>query len=243
MRRLLISSGLVAALGIAAVAAGVFPARDARAVFTPPTDANYVALDCDTFAPGIQDVCTVATGDGIDVAVVVGNVIGIENGTPDFVEGPQAIVAYNFNLVADQTKLEPNSGVDGNLNGNPDFDEAALGGTAWDCTNPPPKSSPNKDEDPDPAIASSFLTCLNGALDSNEVADDATIRIAVVHFTASATGTAGLTLAEVSVAARAGASAVTLADCNPNPSTTALCFGATVTVALPATSTGTPSQS
>ncbi len=224
MRRPSLPQTLLAVAIIAASASGVFHARPVGAVFTPPTDKNYVALDCDVVAAGIQDSCSVPLGANLDVDVVVGNVIGLSG------EGPKAVVAFNFSLIADQTKLDPMNGVDANLNGNPDFSDSTLGGSSWTCTNPAPKSSPNKDEDPSPSVASSFLTCFNAALDSNTVADNSAIRIATVHYTATAAGLADLSLFEAAVAAKVGASAASLADCNPDLGTGAICFGASVSV-------------
>jgi hypothetical protein len=64
--RMLWAAGLSVAVALALSIAlpGVFKSTPADADFTPPTNANWVAIDCDLATPGIQDACTRATGVG-----------------------------------------------------------------------------------------------------------------------------------------------------------------------------------
>src|ERR1700741_4400121 len=66
--------------------------HSASAAFVPPTDQNYIAVDCDLGTAGVQTDCTVASGvTSLDVGIVVGNVI---------VGGPTSVGSYNFELIA-----------------------------------------------------------------------------------------------------------------------------------------------
>ena len=195
----------------------------ASAVFTPPNDRNYVALDCNTTLAGVQSSCNVVAGQSLDVGVVVGNVVG--RGAP----GPQELAAVQFTVLANQTLLNPKNGADGNLNANPDFNQAAITG-GWGCNTP--GLLPNRDQDPSPAVAASFLGCTAAGLDGPSIPLGGTATVAVVHYDALVAGASQLNLAFVVMG---NDQFLSIADCNPPVETNAVCIPAIVTVEEPDT--------
>jgi hypothetical protein len=107
-----------------------------------------IQLDMDPATPGVQASRTVSGPEDINVDVVLGNNVG-------------TVGAFNMIVLYDDTILTPGLAGGGGLNGNPDFNEAALGGT-WNCGL---GGSPSSDVDgaTGPLHGAAFLSCFNAA--------------------------------------------------------------------------------
>jgi hypothetical protein len=199
-----------------------YDAINTFAHITPPTEENWVAIDCYPLHPGIQNVCGVVEGQPLDVAVTVGN------GTGDASLGPVEPAAFNFYLSSSNaTRISPTSpGCGGaSLDCNPDFNQGALTG-GWTCDDIPPLPDVNLDSNP--TTTHSRLVCINAMLNGPSIAEGTGREVATVHFNALTIGEATLSLTEVAVGTDALAS---LASCNPDiDDTGAACSTATVYV-------------
>jgi hypothetical protein len=148
------------ALGLTVALPGAFKSTPADADFTPPSNANWVAIDCDLGAPGVQDACSATVGNAMSVGIVVGNVTGI--GSP----GPVEIGAFNFDLINSDVNIaspqNPSCSAPA-LNCNPNFNEATVTGAGWSCT--PPLPDPDVDTDGNPATTESRHSCITTSHD------------------------------------------------------------------------------
>jgi hypothetical protein len=184
-----------------------------------PTDYTF-AVDCDVNATGVQDACTIPPGTtALDVDLV------LENNSAT----TATLGAFNFNVHdSDTSLLNPGPGTNSNLDGNPDFNQAAMTG-AWTCTPPPPTADTGADG---PGRAVSLLSCFTGGGPGlPTVAPGGHIAVARVHYAIPAgatSGTASLTITDFAVA-DGSPNFYELGSCNPDITVIANCFGATVT--------------
>lgn len=155
------------------------------------TPGAHLMTDCDVATPGVQDVCGVPMGT---TQTSVGVYI-VQNGTPTWEMG-----AFDLTLSADQTKIDPVVPV-GNPNyssmdWNPDANQSALDVGQWACA----PMAPNPDADPDPSIASSFISCFNSDDDGPVMGGSARL-VATVNYNVVATspGFTDLTLTAANV--------------------------------------------
>jgi hypothetical protein len=176
----------------------------------------HVALDCDVSNEGTQSACTRLGGD-FDLAVTVGNSTG----------AALYIGYFNFRVTHDRQDIyDPKTGVGGSLDSNPDFNNEAAP-TGWLCTPPPP----NKDENVNPLIAVSFLSCydqvptVNSILLPSQVAHET---LATIHYDDVAQFTSGAVSFTLSDVAIFDETAVELMSCNPVATVAGPCFGASV---------------
>jgi len=170
---LLTSIVAVATISLAAAArVGTGPrAADAEGVpgcidFSGACTAPTLALDCDVTTAAIDVSCHFPSGTtSVDIGVVLTN-----NDV-----GSMRLGAFDFEVITEQqAAFAPKSGVDGNLNGNPDFNDAAVTGS-WQCA----PSAP--DNDADPSRARSSLACFNAG-NGPLLAPAASLRLATVHY-------------------------------------------------------------
>jgi hypothetical protein len=142
-------------------------------------------------------------------------------------DGPVSLSAFNFEVWdADSTKLVPFAGVDGNLNGNPDFNEFGVLGP-WLCS--PPDPQPDTGEG-GPGQAVSFMSCFSGGDQSvlPLILPGDRITLAMVHYAIPGDARRGeveLTLAWVAAFDHTIAE---LGSCEPVTTSAAECTGATV---------------
>jgi hypothetical protein len=191
----------------------------------PPPTAWEVYLDCSP-AVGIQDNCLYAGGtSSLNVSVVLKNNSGVTT----------RLGAFNFDVVTDETVLDPQTPACGlpGLNCNPDFNEATVTGAGWACGPP----VPNPDNDASPTTASSTMSCFNGSQDGPLIPDDTTLVLAVVKYN-SVDGSAHLTTANLNIFDE---TASELMSCNPVLTVGGDCFDADVQIGTPtSTPTHTP---
>ena len=214
LKLLVVPVGLIA-IALVAVLAGH---RGGPAGAAPPTTGVYLAIDCDRSAPGVQDLCPY-TGSTAAVDVVFVNV-----------DRPNVDVAsFQFGVVTAQTSLNPTTGVDGDRNANPDFNDAAFG-AGWTCSISPPQ----RDRNPDPAIAESFLLCYTPNA-GTAVPPGASIVLGTVRYDVLSQANAPLTFNDVVLGNTAGEAEVM--SCAPDQTNPAPCLGATMGQAPTATPT------
>ncbi|HET6615967.1 MAG TPA: hypothetical protein VFH62_08775, partial [Dehalococcoidia bacterium] len=206
----------------AAVASRWFDARPADA-FVEPSDAVYLALDCDTATAGVQDACAFPSGTtSVQVDVVLGNTTA-----SSFELG-----AFNFTVAAGPQQIaDPPVGADANFNSNPDFNESAISVGTWSCTPP----APDNDADADPSVAQSLLSCFNADAVGPLIAAGSTLKLATITYTTS-DGPAGLAIDVADVGDVDGNPV--LSCFGPN----AACIGAGFSVGSAETLTPTPTE-
>jgi protocatechuate 3,4-dioxygenase beta subunit len=186
----------------------------------PPTGLSslVVSVDCDPSSASIDSSCEEGSGSQFVAAVVLTNA------------GSTAtdIAVFNFDLITDQTVLDPPLGADANLHANPALN-TALTGTGWTCA-----PAPRNDADPDPLIADSAIVCYDTSSDGPLLAPGASVVLASVRY--NVVGTAGsdatLRLAWVNVDDN---SFDETASCNPISSTPADCYNASIAVSADVT--------
>src|SRR5207244_4470754 len=93
-------------------------------------------LDCDPGQVGIQSSCIFPSGTtSLNIDVLLKN----NSGTAT------QLGAFNFDVITNQQAIfNPTTVADTNLDGNPDFDQAAVTGI-WSCSPPGPKRDTNSD--------------------------------------------------------------------------------------------------
>ena len=156
---------------------------------SPPCRAPRMAvlIDCDLSAEGVQSDCNLPAGaQTLDVGVVLSNRSGVSS----------TIGAFNFYMHdSDTSLLSPPSGLDNNLDSNPDFNQARLGGN-WDCRFPPPSADTGADG---AGKAVSLLSCfidVTGPLPT--IADREDVRLATVHYVVPQAASSGDVLLDLS---------------------------------------------
>lgn len=225
MKRTVFVSGL-AGLGIAGgLLLVVLGMPYGRANFTAfaelyhgPVDTTgtvHVAVDCNPATSNTDSQCFTMTSS-VDVGITVGNSTGAD----------MNIMAFNFRAITNESILDPVNTVSTSphFNGNPDANDSLLssGGFACGPVNPQP------DQDPNPAVADSFLSCFDGTqLGFTLLAGGSHERLATVHYMAVATGSAQIDLAGVNVFDTVG---IEVHSCNPVTTVSGPCFSSTVTV-------------
>jgi hypothetical protein len=182
-----------------------------------------VLFDCNLTLAGVQTLCAASPGTAIDIGILVLNGGG----------APVTIGAVTFEVHnTDRGKLRPVLSADQNMDGNPDWSDVP---GDWRCNPPPPQ--PNTGED-GPATSVSKIFCIQdhvGRLESAPLAVDASLQVAVVHYTvppAPGTGSTLLSLGDVSV--RDATGFIEIASCAPVLiAPAAECGGSTVTMSCP----------
>lgn len=196
-----------------------------RPTISPPAPIDIV-FDCDLAEPGEQQQCSAARGSTIDVGVVLRNRYGF----------PVSLAAFNFFAVNDSIdRLLPPQLGDGNLNANPDFNQAAVTGAGWACTPPPP----TPDWVPGGPDTSSLLSCFTGLQNGPTIPDGATILLGTVRYTVPADaplGTANLSFVDTAAFDNTFSE---IGSCNPVVTTSMSCGIASIEITAPATATAT----
>jgi hypothetical protein len=131
---------------------------------------NALQLDMDAATPGVQASLSVSGPQDINIDVVLGDNAG-------------SLGAFNFSLVYDDTRLIPLAS-SGGLNGNPDFNETALGST-WNCDLA--GSSPDIDPVSGPGHGVAFLACFTTG--GSTIASATVIATLRLHVAASGVST------------------------------------------------------
>jgi hypothetical protein len=179
-----------------------------------PPNERFLAIDCDLAKAGIQNSCTFSPNSSADVGVVLVNANS----------GDTAVDAFNFELTsANKAAFTPKQGLDGNLNANPDFNEAIFG--PWSCVPPSPQADTGAAA---PSGSVSFLSCYNSEFNGPAVANGQSLLLATIHFSTGASGSSALSMAEVTVGDDEGRGIV---YCFPANIIDTPCLGATVNVA------------
>jgi len=215
--------------------------------FIPPAGI-WMALDCDTTAAGIQNVCTVPNVPG--TAVDVGVYFGLSE---DRVWDISSFMFDVFN--PDRSRLEPLPCVPATActvspalgpGANPQFDAAGVGSTGgWGCAFPPISPLAGPDDFPSgvtsTTVSDSLMQCFTipaGPL----VTSAAPVRLAIVHYTVpggAADGRVNLSFMSATVGS---SNPSTLVDCGSHPPHDDRCAPAVVmlkTTAVPTTDTPT----
>jgi hypothetical protein len=164
-------------------------------------------LDMDPATPGIQPSLTVSGQQDMTVDVVLGDDVG-------------ELGAFDFKLVYDDTRLAPAAG-GGGLNGNPDFNEAALG-TGWTC-GPSPSGEPDIDPATGPGHGVAFISCY---VTGQPPAISAPAAVATLRLHFLAAGDASIDIAEANLAHY---DATDIGSCNPVNNVEMACAGGSVT--------------
>jgi hypothetical protein len=196
----------VAALVAIATAAGLFSAVTPGAEAGGPT--IFVAADCGS-GPGVS--CTLPTGTTtVDVDVVF-----VNNSA-----SPVDVGAFNFTLRTVREDI-----FDPAAASNPEFNAGLPAvGSSWACSPPPP----NPDQNADPVIADSFISCFEGNGVGTVVAASGSVVLGTVHYNVSGDGQSDFDFQAVSVGNAAGDP---LVDCGAVAGFAA-CTGTNVTVGV-----------
>jgi hypothetical protein len=215
----------LAAFVLVAGSYGGFTTTNVHAGALPADDDFTVSVDCDTSTGAIDSACLYSAGTtSVTADVYLTNNSG----------GAAQIASFNATLSAVQqffVPVVPGSCTAPKLNCNPDFNEG-LSGTGWSC------DPALADQNVDPTVADSLISCLNPNADGTPIANGATVRLFRVSYT-TVNGVSPLTLNAVFVADE---QVTELGSCNPLLTTAAICNNATVTIGgAVATSTSTPS--
>ncbi len=141
----------------------------------------------------------------------------------DVVLGEDAgdVAAFNFKLVYDDTRLAPIAGASSNLEGNPDFNQQALG-PGWSCGLPTNSGTPDIDPATGPGHGVAFLSCFKSA--DAPLVSTATV-IATLSLRVVATGESAITIAEADFGHLNGSE---IASCAPVGTFEMICAGATI---------------
>lgn len=132
-----------------------------EATLPQPASGFYMAIDCDVVQAGVQIACNYPAGTtSVDVDVVVGNV---DQPATD-------IAAFEFELTTFGGALQPSA---------PPARDGALAG-GWNCE----LVAPIQDDDPNPEVAHSQLTCFVSVQPSTytPLPTSATVRVARMTF-------------------------------------------------------------
>ena len=169
-------------------------------------------LDCNPSASGIQSNCYVPSGTGtLDVDVVL-----VNNSA-----GTEQIGYFNFDVVTDkQLFFNPGPESLDEFNSNPDFNQADVTGT-WVCDPP----TPDRDSDPNPAVARSFIACFNGDSNGPSVGPGESLKLATVHYDVLGETTATFVLENASVG---NSGLAEIMSCNPPIGVQGDCIGADI---------------
>jgi hypothetical protein len=156
---------------------------------------------------GVQSSLTISGAQDISIDIVLGDNVG-------------NVSAFNFTLVYDDTLLTPSPASGAGLDGNPDFNPAALG-KEWNCSG---GGSPSPDIDPEkgPGHGAALLSCY--ALAGGTSLTAPTV-IGTLHLQASAAIAASIELADVQFAHDDGTE---IGSCNPIGAVEMTCAGASV---------------
>jgi hypothetical protein len=133
----------------------------------------------DPSQPGAQSIVSVPGPQDISIPVMFGDSAG-------------DLEAFNFKLVYDDTRLTPITGGGGTLNGNPDFNESALGGN-WTCSVPSGSATPDIDPAAGPGHRVAFISCYTTG---SPVAISAQTIIATLRLHVVASGTSSVAISE-----------------------------------------------
>lgn len=196
---------------------------------TPPVSppgSFAVAIDCDVQHAGIQSTCDVPRTKGsLDVAIVATN-----NRS-----WPESLDAFNFDLHDSSiARLLPVAGIDDDLNGNPDFNNALAG--TWECGPPPP--APNTGDDGGSAAVSRLVCYLIGGFDSPQMVNPGeSIVLGVVHYAIPANAPAGTSILSLGFVALYDTTFTELGSCDPDLVNPITCPSATVNITSPASGT------
>ncbi len=166
-------------------------------------------LDMDPATPGIQATRTVTGQQDISIDVVLGDTVGELGG-------------FNFSLVYDDTRLTPVVPGAGGINGNPDFNDAALG-AGWNCSMPGTSGRADIDAATGPGHGVAFLSCfVTGAPPS---VSTATV-VATLQLRVTATGASEIAISDANFAHY---DATEIGTCNPVVNVELTCAGGSVT--------------
>ena len=213
---------VLAAFVLVAGSYGSFTTTNVHAGVGPQPNDFTVSVDCDTSTGAIDSACLYSAGTtSVTADVYLTNNSG----------GAVQIAAFNVTLSAVQqffVPVVPGSCTAPKLNCNPDFNGPS--GTGWSC------DPVLADQNVDPAVADSLISCLNPAQDGTPLGSGATVQLFRVSYT-TVNGVSPLTLKDVFVADE---QVTELGTCNPLQTTAAICNNATITIgAAVATSTST----
>ena len=179
------------------------------------TGTVHVAVDCIPSTSSTDSQCFTMTSS-VDVGITVGNSTGAD----------LSIMAFNFSAITNELILDPVPTVPTfpYFNGNPDVNDPLLSAGAFACG----PVNPQPDQDPNPAVADSFLSCFDGT----EVgfvlpAGEAHEQLATIHYTAVNVGSAVINLANVNVFDTTGTE---VHSCNPVTTVSGPCFSAEILV-------------
>jgi hypothetical protein len=177
------------------------------ATSAPSPACCSLQLDMDPVTPGLQPALTVNGQQDISIDIVLGDDVG-EFG------------AFDFNLVYDDTRLAPIGGGSG-LNGNPDFNDAALG-TGWNC-GAGLSGQPDIDPETGPGHGVAFISCyVTGQAPTLGVPT----AVATLHLRFLAAGDAAIDIADAHFAHY---DATDIGSCNPVIYQAMTCAGGSVT--------------
>ncbi len=189
-----------------------------------PTSNFYFTIDCDLTHPGVQTTCSYTLGNAsqVDVGFVL-----VNNGP----QPPRPLSSFNFKVkMPDRTRLAPLPSL-GNLDGNPDFNDAAIPGD-WICS--PARSDTGEGG---PSAAVSFMSCIEAANFGHGplLPSGSTLLLGTVHYTVPLAAQPGTLQLSSDFIAAADSNAAPIANCDlPEP-----CPGARINLLAPP-STPTP---
>lgn len=176
---------------------------------SPSASCCSLQLDMDPATPGIQATRTVSGQQDISIDVVLGDTVGELGG-------------FNFSLIYDDTRLTPVTPGATGINGNPDFNDAALG-AGWNCSMPGTSGLADIDAATGAGHGVAFLSCfVTGAPPS---VSTATV-IATLQLRVTATGPSDIAIADANFAHY---DATEIGSCNPVVNVELTCAGGSVT--------------
>lgn len=200
---------IVSTIAVPTPPTGVTPVVDPTEIAPPDVTTSSIEMivDMDASRAGIQSSRDVNPGDTFRVAIVATNI-------PPVVNDLGGIAAFNFFLNYDKTKIvAPTIAGGPATERNPDLNLPDLGGEGpqWDCL-PAPEGDMDDpggiDGDGNPATGQAILSCFTFTPYAGLASG--TVTLAVVTFTAVASGSSGLTLSQVEIGDALG---VSLAHC------------------------------
>ena len=173
-----------------------------------PAGCCSLALDADLGIAGVQPVGGFALNSTASIGVILGESVG-------------DLGAFNFKLIYDDTRLAPVAGGGSSIEGNPDFNQQALG-AQWTCSLPAGSATADIDPATGPGHGVAFLSCFTTSaapvINNGVIVATLTLKVLVA-------GETGITIAEANFA---HADSVEIGSCAPVTTTEMTCAGATI---------------
>lgn len=167
-----------------------------------------LALDANSNTSGVQPTGGYEVNSIASLAVIAGEDLG-------------DLSAFNFKLIYDDTRLAPVAAAGGPLEGNPDFNQQALG-AQWTCSLPAGSATADIDPETGPGHGVAFLSCFTTSA-APVITNGAVVATLLLQVLAQ-----GESSIEIGEANFGHADGVEIGSCAPVTTTEMTCVGATI---------------